>query len=89
MIVRKDNLPFISRNVDCYLCVFSDKPIKNNSSYILKHTNREVTAHVEKILYEIDVNTLHRMNINHLQKNSRISESEIFADNKQLKILLI
>ncbi len=84
MIVRKDNLPFVSHNLDCYLCVFSDKPI-TNSNYILKHTTQNVQAHIDKIFYEIDVNTLKRINTTTLTKNAigRISIStsdDLFFD---------
>ena len=70
MIVRKNNLPFISPNIDCYLCSFSDTPIKNSSRYIIKHTTQTTHAYVDKILYEIDINTLHRNNTDQLVRNA-------------------
>jgi len=70
MIVRKNNLPTTSNNIDCYLCVFSDNGINPRDTYILKHTTQETIAQIDKILYEIDVNDLRRGNTSKLEKNS-------------------
>lgn len=70
MIVRKNNVPFISHSIDCYLCVFSDNPICNQDKYILKHTTQSVIANIDEIVYEIDINDLHSKNVNNLEKNS-------------------
>ena len=70
MIVRRDNLPSISNNIDCYVCVFSDDGINPNDRYILKHTTQTTSAYIDTILYEINVNDLHRDNTDQLKRNA-------------------
>jgi bifunctional enzyme CysN/CysC len=59
-IVRKDNLPQVGNELEATLCWMDDKNLSVTSAYLLKHTTRTVRAYVSRILYRIDVNTLHR-----------------------------
>jgi len=70
MIVRKNNLPSMSNSIDCYLCVFGDYDLTQQDSFILKHTTQETPARIDKIVYEINVNDLHRINTDKLGKNA-------------------
>lgn len=60
MIARKDNLPLAGNYIEAIICWMDEKPLSKTSSYLLKHTTRTVRASVPRILYRIDVNTLHR-----------------------------
>ncbi len=60
MIVRKDNLPQVSNHLEAILCWMDEQGLSTTTPYILKHTTRTVRAFIGKILYKIDVNTLHR-----------------------------
>jgi bifunctional enzyme CysN/CysC len=60
MIVRKKNLPHIEKSLEAILCWMDDKPLSQADFYILKHTTRYVKASVTRIVYKIDVDTLHR-----------------------------
>ena len=60
MIARKDNLPQAGSHLEAIICWMDEKVLSTTSAYILKHTTRTVRAYVSKILYKIDVNTLHR-----------------------------
>lgn len=60
MIVRKNNLPQISSHIEATICWMDEQPLSVGASYVLKHTTRSVKAFVSRILYKIDVNTLHR-----------------------------
>jgi len=85
MMVRKNNMPSISHKIDCYLCAFSDTPIRNKEKYILKHTTQTVNANIDEIIYEININDLHRKEADELNKNAigrvRISTmSDLFFD---------
>lgn len=60
MIVRKKNLPQIENRVEAMICWMDEKPMTMATSYILKHTTKYVKAHIIKINYKIDVDTLHR-----------------------------
>lgn len=60
MIVRKDNLPLVGTHLEASICWMDERALSKTTSYILKHTTRSVRAFVTRILYKIDVNTLHR-----------------------------
>lgn len=60
MIVRKMNVPTISTRIDAMICWLSERPLDAATRYVLMHTSRQVQALVDKIIYRIDVDTLHR-----------------------------
>lgn len=60
MIVRKNNLPLVGNHLEASICWMDERALSKTTSYILKHTARSVQAFVTRILYKIDVNTLHR-----------------------------
>ena len=71
MIVKHDNLPQSSSDISLILTWMNDKPLTKNRKLILKHTTKEVKALVIDIKYEININTLHRVEeINELKLNS-------------------
>lgn len=61
MIVRENNSPAVSNQLEVMICWFSDNPLTEKNRFILKHTTREVKAVVQEIRYKIDINTLHRI----------------------------
>ena len=61
MIVRKDNLPETSNHLDTTICWMDETALSTRTSYFLKHTTKTVRASITKVLYKIDVNTLHRI----------------------------
>lgn len=70
MIVRKNNLPQVSQHVGAILCWMDDSAqLERNKFYLLKQTTRTVKAFVNRILYKIDVNTLHREQTETLRLN--------------------
>lgn len=87
MIVRKNNLPKSSNEIDATICWMSETPLTFSSNkFILKHTTRLVNAFVEKINYKVDINTLHRENTTTLKLNdiSRVqihTAKPLFYDN--------
>ncbi len=69
MIVRKNNLPHIDTVFDATLCWMGEENLDLQNDYILKHTSQVVKAFVTAIKYRIDVNTLHRENVDSLTLN--------------------
>ncbi len=69
MIVRRKNLPQIETSLEAILCWMDDAALSRTTPYILKHTTRSVRASISKIVYKIDVNTLHRQNADTLELN--------------------
>jgi len=60
MIIRRNNLPHVGNKFEAMICWMDEISMKRDSQYILKHTTRAVRAHVSKVFYKIDMNTLHR-----------------------------
>lgn len=61
MIVRENNQPEISQDIDMMVCWFNAKPLQPNGKYMIKHTSRDARCLVKEIAYKIDINTLHRI----------------------------
>jgi sulfate adenylyltransferase subunit 1 len=61
MIVRVNNVPEISQDIDMMVCWMNPAKIQPNGKYGIRHTTREARCVVKNILYKVDVNTLHRM----------------------------
>lgn len=62
MIVRKNNQPEVTQDIDVMLCWFnSSKPLKTRGKYTIMHTSQEATCLVKEIQYKLDINSLHRI----------------------------
>jgi sulfate adenylyltransferase subunit 1 len=61
MIVRTNNRPNVSQDIDLMICWMSDKPITLNGKYTVRHTTNEVRCIIKDIQYKVDINTLHRI----------------------------
>ncbi|GAA5219874.1 sulfate adenylyltransferase subunit 1 [Membranihabitans marinus] len=61
MIVRPNNQPTVSQDVEVMLCWFdSNQPLRAKGKYIIQHTTNEARCLVKEIRYKLDINTLHR-----------------------------
>ncbi|MEI6153421.1 MAG: sulfate adenylyltransferase subunit CysN [Deltaproteobacteria bacterium] len=60
MIVRKKNLPQIETLLEAIICWMDETASSMTTAYILKQTTKVVRAYIRKIVYKIDVDTLHR-----------------------------
>ncbi|MBL49557.1 MAG: sulfate adenylyltransferase subunit CysN [Roseibacillus sp.] len=61
MIAKPNNQPMIGQDIDAMLCWFSRTPMRGRGKYILRHTTRETKAIVQEIRYQVDINTLHKI----------------------------
>ncbi len=61
MIVRANNQPVVSKNIEVMLCWLSNTPLKKGVKYTIMHTTNECKCVVKDVLYKMDVNTLHRI----------------------------
>jgi sulfate adenylyltransferase subunit 1 len=57
-IVKADDLPEVSNELEVLLCWLDEKPLQPGNKYILQHNSRLVKAMVKQIAYKLDVNTL-------------------------------
>lgn len=60
MLVRPQNQPRITQDLEVMVCWFSNKPLQERGKYMALHTTREVRCMIKTIRYKLDINTLHR-----------------------------
>jgi len=61
MIVKNNNQPEVSQDLDVLMCWMSAKPPRPGAKYYLKSTSREVMAIIKEVIYKIDINTMQRL----------------------------
>lgn len=60
MIVRENNRPQVTQDIDLMVCWFNERPLQLRGKYFVMHTTRQVRCLVKDIQYKMDINTLHR-----------------------------
>ena len=60
MIVKVNNQPVESQDIDIMLCWLNNKSPHPRGKYYLRHTTNEVMAMIKEVVYKVDVNTLQR-----------------------------
>jgi len=61
MIVRENNKPDVSQDMDLMICWFSsDLKLKEGAKYTVMHTSQEARCVIKSIRYKLDINSLHR-----------------------------
>lgn len=61
MIVRQNNMPSVSQDIDLMVCWFQQRPLTLGSRWIVRHTSHDVMGHVQDIIYKMDVSSLRRV----------------------------
>lgn len=61
MIVKPNNVPEVSQNIDAMICWFNPKPLQLKNKYVIRHTTKEVSGLVEEVVYKVDIKTLKRL----------------------------
>ena len=69
MIVRKMNLPTLGTELDAIVCWLSEDPMQPGTRYWLMHTSRSVRGFISRLVYRIDVDTLHREQVESFELN--------------------
>jgi sulfate adenylyltransferase subunit 1 len=60
MIVRQNNQPEVSQDLDLLCCWLSEKDFSPNSRFVIRHSTNEVKGKIKEVLYKIDIQSLHR-----------------------------
>lgn len=60
MIVRVNNQPEITQDMDIMISWFNERPLTPRGKYTIMHTTQEARCMVKEIKYRLDINTLHR-----------------------------
>ena len=58
MIVKPGNLPRVTRRFDAHIVWMQEKPLDTEKAYLVKHTAQTVRAQIDKIHFEVDMDTL-------------------------------
>jgi sulfate adenylyltransferase subunit 1 len=61
MIVKPNNPPQVSHDIEAMICWFSERPLSLRGKYHLRHTTKDVQAMVTGIKYKVNINTLHKI----------------------------
>lgn len=60
MIVRENNSPTVTQDVEAMVCWFNPKGMPLHGKYALLHTTKEVRCMIKEIRYKLNINTLQR-----------------------------
>jgi sulfate adenylyltransferase subunit 1 len=86
MIVRENNQPEVTQDLDLMICWFSEQPMRARGKYIIMHTTNEARCIIKEIRYKMNVNTLHRdledksIGMNDIARISIRSTKPLFVD---------
>ncbi len=77
MIVRSNNKPEASQDIEVMLCWLNNSPSKPRAKYTIKHTSNDQKAMIKEVVYKIDINSLERINDDKELKMNDISKVKI------------
>ncbi|NRB59554.1 MAG: sulfate adenylyltransferase subunit CysN [Winogradskyella sp.] len=60
MIVRSNNTPDTSQDIEVMLCWLHNSPAKPRAKYSIRHTSNDQKAMIKEVVYKYDINTLER-----------------------------
>ncbi len=58
MLVKPDDMPRESKEIEMKICWFNPKPMQNRGKYIIRHTTNEIKAMITDVEYKVNINTL-------------------------------
>lgn len=61
MIVKNNNQPEVSQDIDVLMCWMAARPPRPGAKYYLKSTTNEVMGIIKEVIYKIDINTMQRL----------------------------
>ena len=85
MIVKTDQLPSVTKQIDAMLCWLSESPLDPRRKYLIRHTTRDSKAMLAGIEFRMDINTMEhqaaeKLAMNDIAKLSFKLAQPIFAD---------
>jgi len=60
-LVKSNNPPRVSQDIEAMVCWFSAKPMPPRAKLVIRHTTQETKAIIQEVKYQVDVNTLHKI----------------------------
>ncbi|MBX7225255.1 MAG: sulfate adenylyltransferase subunit CysN [Chitinophagales bacterium] len=86
MIVRENNVPHNSQDLDIMVCWMNEKKMVKGGKYALKHTTKDTRCMIKDVKYKLNINTLHRneedleIGLNDIARISIRTTSPLFFD---------
>ena len=77
MIVRSNNTPDTSQDIEVMLCWLHNNPSQPRAKYTLMHTSNEQKAMIKEVMYKYDINTMDRIKEDKELKMNDISKVKI------------
>ena len=84
MIVRPNNQPEMCQDIDFMMCWLNNTPPKPRAKYIVKHTSNEARGVIKEVSYKVDINTLHRVDVEDGLKMNDIARVKMRVTNPLL-----
>ncbi len=76
-IVKSDNLPHVSNELEVLLCWMDEKPLIPGNKYYLQHNSRLIRSVVKQVEYKIDVNSLQQQAVEGSVKLNEVVKATI------------
>jgi sulfate adenylyltransferase subunit 1 len=57
MIVKIEEKPEISQDIELMVCWLNEKPMRLNGKYVLRHTSSDVKCIIKEVKYKLNINT--------------------------------
>ena len=86
MIVKRNNPPEVSQDIEAMICWFNDKKLQPRGKYIIRHTTKEAKCLLKEVKYKVNINTLHKVEddrevgLNEIARVSIRSSQPLFVD---------
>jgi len=77
MIVRSNNMPETSQDIEVMLCWLNNDPAKPRAKYTIMHTSNEQKAMIKEVVYKYDINTMDRVKDDKELRMNEISKVKI------------
>ncbi len=61
MIVRENNVPQTSQDINLMICWLNEKPMQIGGKYAIKHTTSDARCLVKDLQYKVDINSMERI----------------------------
>lgn len=72
MLVKEDNMPQVTQDIDMMICWMNEKPLQLNGKYAVKHTTRDVRCIIKEVRYKVNVN-----NLEHIEGDLNVGLNDI------------
>lgn len=86
MLVKSENIPQSSQEIDMMVCWLNDKKLLLNGKYIIRHTTKETKCVVKQIDYKLNISTLdkiegeNKLEVNEIGKIKIKTASPLYFD---------